>query len=74
MRTIIRQPNIIDITPEGEVAHRPWWQRAMAAFSVLLAVAAIPILWMIGILAALGVLGLGALALAVLPLWSRLNR
>jgi hypothetical protein len=46
----------------------------MGAFSVLLAVVAIPILWLIGILAALGVLGLGALALALVPLWARLKR
>jgi hypothetical protein len=74
MRNIIRQQNIIDVTPEGDPIHHPWLQRAMGAFSVLLAVVAIPILWLIGILAALGVLGLGALALALVPLWARLKR
>lgn len=74
MRTIIRQPNIIDITPEGEPVHRSWRQRASGALSLLLALVAIPILWMIGILAALAVLGVGALAVAVLPLWWRLKR
>jgi hypothetical protein len=69
-----QQPDIIDVTPEGEPAHRRWLQRAWRGFAVLLAVVAIPILWMIGILAALGMLGLGALALAVLPLWARLKR
>ena len=74
MRTIIRQPNIIDVTPEGEPVHRGWRQRARDVFLVLLAVVTIPILWMVGILAALAVLGLGALTVAVLPLWWRLKR
>jgi uncharacterized membrane protein len=74
MRTIIRQPHIIDVTPEGEPVHRSWLQRAGSVFLMLLAAVAIPILWMIGILTALAVLGLGALAVAALPLWLRLKR
>jgi uncharacterized membrane protein len=74
MRRIIRQPNIIDVTPEGEPAYRRWRQRASGALSVLLAVVTIPILWMVGILAALVALGVAALAVAVLPLWWRLKR
>jgi hypothetical protein len=74
MRNTFRQPNIIDVTPQGEPVHRRWRQRASGAFSVLLAVVTIPILWAIGILAALAALGVGALAVAVLPLWWRLKR
>jgi hypothetical protein len=69
-----KQRNIIDVTPVGEPAHRAWRQRAANAFSVLLAVVAIPILWIFGVIAALALFGLGALAIAVLPLWARLKR
>lgn len=74
MRNIIRPPNIIDLDPEGEPVRPTWRQHARAILLTLLAVVAIPVLWFIGILAALALLGLGALALAVLPLWSRLKR
>jgi hypothetical protein len=74
MRNTNRQPIIIDVTPQGEPAYRRWRQQARGAFSVLLALVMIPILWAIGILAALTALGVGALAVAVLPLWWRLKR
>ena len=74
MRNTTRQPIIIDVTPQGEPVHRRWRQQARGVFSVLLAIVTIPILWVIGTLAALAVLGVGALAVAVLPLWWRLKR
>jgi hypothetical protein len=69
-----KQPHIIDVTPGAGPAHRSWRQRAKRGAWLLFAAAAIPVLWMIGVLVAMAVLGLAGLAAAALSLGWRPKR
>jgi hypothetical protein len=80
MRTIILrgvhriapdQPRVIDVTPTVASIGRSWRQRARMGLSVLLAVVMLPMAWLVATVTALVLVGLGALAVAVvgLRLW-----
>jgi hypothetical protein len=66
------QPHVIDVTPTAASVSRSWRQRARTGLSVLLAAIMIPVAWVAATVAALALVGVGALAVVVVGLrWWR---